>query len=276
MRCCAARLPCRERGGARRPSLTVARFICPGWVDCSDVIRDRLEERLAEVRHRIANAAERAGRESASVEILPVTKGHPVDAILLVAEVGLGRIGENRVPEAEQKRAALAGSAALASFAGLAWHLIGHLQRNKARRAVAVFDVIESVDSIRLAGRLSHLVVEEARDDLEILVQVNAAREAAKSGLTLDEAPDALAEICEMPGLKVAGLMTMAPLTSDEVILRETFRNTRRLSERCAQEIERFESRVLSMGMSNDFEIAVEEGSTRLRLGTVLLGERPT
>lgn len=233
------------------------------------MIRDRLEERLAEVRHRIASAAERAGREPSSVEILPVTKGHPVDAISLVAEVGLGRIGENRVAEAEQKRAVLASSA------GLAWHLIGHLQRNKARRALAAFDVIESVDSIRLAGRLSRLVVEKAGDDLEILVQVNASGEAAKAGLMLDEAPDALAEICEMPGLRVMGLMTMAPFTSDEVIMRETFRNTRRLSERCAQEIERFEPRVLSMGMSNDFEIAVEEGSTRLRLGTVLLGERP-
>jgi pyridoxal phosphate enzyme (YggS family) len=233
------------------------------------VIRDRLEERLAEVRHRIADAAERAGREPSSVEILPVTKGHPADAIPLVAEIGLRRIGENRVPEAEQKRAELAGTA------GLAWHLIGHLQRNKARRALAVFDVIESVDSTRLAGRLSRLVDEEARDDLEILVQVNASSEAAKTGLALDEAPDALAEICEMPGLKVAGLMTMAPFTSDEVILRETFRRTWQLSERCAEEIERFEPRVLSMGMSNDFEIAVEEGSTRLRLGTVLLGERP-
>jgi pyridoxal phosphate enzyme (YggS family) len=233
------------------------------------VIRDRLEERLAEVRRRIADAADRAGREPSSVEILPVTKGHSADAIRLVAEVGLSRIGENRVPEAEQKRAVLAGSA------GLDWHLIGHLQRNKARRAVAVFDVIESVDSVRLARRISRLVDNEARDDLDILVQVNASSEAAKTGLMPDETLGALAEMCEMPGLRVTGLMTMAPFTSDEVVLRETFRNTRRLSERCDQEIECFEPRVLSMGMSNDFEIAVEEGSTRLRLGTVLLGERP-
>ncbi len=232
------------------------------------MIRDRLEGRLAEVLRRIAVAAERAGREPSSVEILPVTKGHPADAIRLVAEVGLGRIGENRVPEAEQKRAALTGSV------GLDWHLIGHLQQNKARRAVTVFDVIESVDSIRLARRISRLVEEEARDDLEILVQVNASGEAAKTGLMPDEALDAVAEMCEMPGLRVTGLMTMAPFTSDEAILRETFRNTRRLAERCGQEIGRFEPRVLSMGMSNDFEIAVEEGSTRLRLGTVLFAGR--
>lgn len=232
------------------------------------MITDRLEERLAELRRKIANAAERADREPSSVDILPVTKGHPAEMILRVAEIGLGRIGENRVREAEGKRARL-------GTAGLTWHLIGHLQRNKARRALAMFDVIESVDSARLAERLSRLVEEEGRADLEILVQVNASGEAAKTGLTLDEAPDALIRICAMPGLRVAGLMTMAPFTSDEVILRRTFRQTRRLSERCAEGIDRFESRVLSMGMSNDFEIAVEEGSTRLRLGTVLLGERP-
>jgi uncharacterized pyridoxal phosphate-containing UPF0001 family protein len=121
-----------------------------------------LEERLGQVRRRIASAAERTGRDPSSVEILPVTKGHASDAIRLVAEVGLGRIGENRVAEAEGKLAVLKGSA------GLTWHLIGHLQRNKVRRAIAVFDTIESVDSIRLATRLSHVAQTEARTDLEV------------------------------------------------------------------------------------------------------------
>jgi pyridoxal phosphate enzyme (YggS family) len=233
------------------------------------VIRERLEERLGQVRRRIASAAERTGRDPSSVEILPVTKGHASDAIRLVAEVGLGRIGENRVAEAEGKLAVLKGSA------GLTWHLIGHLQRNKVRRAIAVFDTIESVDSIRLATRLSHVAQTEARTDLEVLVQVNASGEAVKGGFALGESLEAVARICKLPGLRVAGLMTMAPFTSDEDVLRATFRRVRGLAERCAQDVEGFEPRVLSMGMSNDFELAVEEGSTRVRLGTVLLGERP-
>jgi pyridoxal phosphate enzyme (YggS family) len=228
-----------------------------------------LEERLFEVRRRIARAAERGDRDPSSVEILPVTKGHGSDAIRLVSEAELGRVGENRVAEAEQKLSALGGSA------GLTWHLIGHLQRNKARRAIAVFDTIESVDSIRLAARLSQLVQAEGRDDLEILVQVNSSGETVKSGFELGEALGAMDEICKLPGLRVAGVMTMAPFTADEGVVRATFREARLLTERCAQEIDGFEPRVLSMGMSNDFELAVEEGSTRLRLGTVLLGERP-
>ncbi len=228
-----------------------------------------MEERLAEVRARIAQAADRVGRDPAAVEILPVTKGHPVEAIGLVADLGLGRIGENRVAEAEQKRSELGGSA------GVNWHLIGHLQRNKARPALAIFDVIESVDSLRLAERLSRLVEETQLAEIEILVQVNASGEAAKSGLGVAEAPGVIEAICELPGLRVVGLMTMAPFTSDEEVLRRTFRETRCLLERCGEEVARFVPQVLSMGMTNDYELAVQEGSTRVRLGTALIGERP-
>ncbi len=228
-----------------------------------------MEERLAEVRARIAQAADCVGRDPAAVEILPVTKGHPVEAIGLVADLGLGRIGENRVAEAEQKRSELGGSA------GVNWHLIGHLQRNKARPALAIFDVIESVDSLRLAERLSRLVEETQLAEIEILVQVNASGEAAKSGLGVAEAPGVIEAICELPGLRVVGLMTMAPFTSDEEVLRRTFRETRCLLERCGEEVARFVPQVLSMGMTNDYELAVQEGSTRVRLGTALIGERP-
>lgn len=185
-----------------------------------------------------------------------------------VAGLGLGRIGENRVHEADAKQSSLGGRL------GVAWHMIGHLQGNKARRALAVFDVIESVDGVKLARRLSRIVDEDGREPAEILVQVNASGEGVKAGLSPAEAVPAVDEICRLPGLRVTGLMTMAPYTDDEAVIRGTFRTLRELSARCRDEVPRFEGAVLSMGMSNDFEIAVEEGSTRVRLGTVLLGER--
>ncbi len=238
------------------------------------VTREELEERLERVRARIAGAAERAGRDPAEVEILPITKGHPAYVSRLVTELGLPAVGENRVGEAEEKRALLGGDL------GLRWHMVGHVQRRKASRAVALFEVVESVDSLRLAGRLSREAAEARGGEdggLEVLVQVNASGEATKGGFAPDEVPAAAAEIAALPGLRAVGLMTMAPLTDDEETLRRTFRCTRDLLERCAEAGGGgFERGVLSMGMSNDFEIAVEEGSTRVRLGTVLLGERPT
>lgn len=229
---------------------------------------ERMEGRLAEVRERVARAAARVDRDPASVELLPVTKGHPADAIEAVAAVGLPRIGENRVPEADAKQAGLGGRA------GVTWHMIGRLQRNKARKALSLFDTIESVDSVKLARQLSRIIEEEDRDSFEILIQVNASGEEAKAGLAPEDLAAGLDEICALPGLRVAGLMTMAPFAADEQALRTTFRRVRELAERCADEVPDFEGRVLSMGMSNDFEIAIEEGSTRVRLGTVLLGER--
>ena len=230
--------------------------------------KDQVEARLAQVMERIRAAANRAGRRASDIEVLPVTKGHPARGIEIVGALGVGRIGENRVPEAEAKRSELGPTP------DVAWHLIGRLQRNKARRAVRLFDVVESVDSVRLASTLSRIVTEEGRKPVEVLVQVNTSGEAAKAGLGPDVALDAVAEICELPGLRVAGLMMMAPLTEEEAVLRPAFRGAARLLGRCRTEIPAFEGRALSMGMSNDFEIAIEEGSTRVRLGTVLLGER--
>lgn len=232
------------------------------------VTEERLQERLDHVKRRIAEAAGRAGRHPRDVEILPVTKGHAVELVPRVREIGLDRIAENRVGEAERKRRALGADL------GLRWHMVGHLQRNKARRAVGLFDVVESVDSSRLARRLDRLVAELEAEPLEVLVQVNASGEESKSGFTPDETPAAVARIGRMAGLRVAGLMTMAPLTSDTAVLRATFRAVRETLERCAED-GGLDGRVLSMGMSNDFEVAVEEGSTRVRLGTVLFGERP-
>ena len=228
----------------------------------------QVEARLAQVRERIEAAAARVGRDPDEVEILPVTKGHSARAIEVMADLGVGRIGENRVPEAEAKRSTLGATP------GVAWHLIGRLQRNKARRAARLFDVIESVDSVRLAATLSRIVGEEGLEPAEVLVQVNPSGEAAKAGVDTESAVESVREICALPGLRVRGLMTMAPFTDDEAVLRPVFRAAASLLSRCRKEIQGFKGEVLSMGMSNDFEIAVEEGSTRLRLGTVLLGER--
>jgi pyridoxal phosphate enzyme (YggS family) len=227
-----------------------------------------IKGRLAEVRGRIEDAALRARRPGADVEIVAVTKGHPASVLRDVAASGLPIIGENRVDEAELKFRVL-------GRLGVRWHMIGHLQRNKARRAVQLFEVIESVDSLRLARKLASEAERARLEELEILLEVNASGEATKGGFAGEEVLVAAAEIVTLERIQVAGLMTMAPFTSDEEALRGVFRRTRELFERCGREVRGFEARTLSMGMSNDFEIAVEEGSTRLRLGTVLIGPRP-
>jgi hypothetical protein len=228
----------------------------------------QLRDRVNRVREAIEGAAARVGRAASDVLLLPVTKGHRAEIIRAVAELGFDAIGENRVGEAERKQAELGRM-------GMRWHMIGHLQRNKAGRAVELFDAIESVDSIRLARRLQLDAERRALGELAVLVQVNAGGEEQKGGFEPDELVDAVGRILELDRLRVDGLMTMAPYTEDEKVLRQTFIRTRECLERCRREIPDFLGSHLSMGMSNDFEIAVEEGSTELRLGTVLLGERP-
>jgi PLP dependent protein len=228
-----------------------------------------LRASLPRVEDQIRSAAERAGRAQ-QVRIIAVTKGHSVDAVRAAVRVGLKDCGENRVQELESKVEELGRDAAR-------WHLIGHLQRNKVRKAVPLFDVVHSIDSLRLAQELSS---EAQRSGLVVhgLVQVNASGEDAKSGIDIatDYAPgvEAVAAICELPGLRIEGVMTMAPFVDDEKVLRSTFARTRKLFEMCAEQVSDFHAENVSMGMSNDFEIAVEEGSTMVRLGTILFGER--
>ncbi|HUE76306.1 MAG TPA: YggS family pyridoxal phosphate-dependent enzyme [Longimicrobiales bacterium] len=226
---------------------------------------DRLRAALPRVQEEIAAAGSRAGRRE-DVVILPVTKGHPAAAVAAVAAVGLGRAGENRVQELERKRAELG--------ARVEWHLIGHLQRNKAKKALSLFDVIHSLDSARLADELS-AAAQRAGLVVRAFVQVNASGEGTKGGFERDEAPDEVARMAALPGLSIEGLMTMAPYTDDEVVLRRCFATTRTLLGQCVAAAPGI-GRALSMGMSNDFALAVEEGSTIVRLGTVLLGERST
>lgn len=226
---------------------------------------ERLRESLPRVEERIAAAQARAGREGV-VRIVAVTKGHPPAAALAALEVGLETLAENRVQQLEEKVEAVGRDRA-------EWHLIGHLQRNKIRRALPLFDVIESIDSMRLAEALSAEAEREGRE-VRGLVQLNVSGEASKGGFPAEAAMDAVARIAALPALRIDGLMTMAPFTDDEAVVRATFARARELFERCGQEVPGFEARSLSMGMSGDFEVAVEEGSNLVRLGTILFGER--
>lgn len=224
-----------------------------------------LVDRLAAVRERIEAARRRAGRSDA-VTLIAVTKTQPPATMRAALAAGLTDLGENRVAELEQKIEQLGRAAAR-------WHFVGHLQRNKVRRALPLFDLLHSLDSLRLAEQLA-AEAERRGGTVEALVQVNTSGEASKSGLAAAEALETIARMAELPRLRLVGLMTMAPFTADEAVLRRTFRAARRLWEEAGRQVAGFEARHLSMGMSNDFEIAVEEGSTMLRLGTVLFGER--
>ncbi len=225
----------------------------------------RLEEALPEVRALIARAAEASGRREESVRLVAVTKAHPLEAVEAALAAGLTDLGENRVEELEAKVQVFGASAAT-------WHMIGHVQSRKASRATQVADVIHSVDTSRLGERLSR-AAEEKGGRIAVLAQVNTAAEASKSGFDVAEAAEAIHALAELPGLEVRGLMTMAPFVDDESVLAGAFASLRNLSER----LRGVSARVgpeLSMGMTNDLEIAIREGSTMVRIGTALFGER--
>jgi pyridoxal phosphate enzyme (YggS family) len=225
-------------------------------------------QRLAVVRGRIDAACRAAGRDATTVTLLPVTKTHPPAAAEYVARVGLGAVGENRVQEGAEKRAAVATP--------LRWELIGHLQSNKARLAAAHFDRIQSVDSEKLLNHLDRAAGELGRR-LPVLLQVNAGNDPAKFGAEPSDAARLLDAALARPHLAVEGLMTIAPLgaTPDETaaLARRTFANLRRIRDELAAAT-RAPLRELSMGMTADLELAVAEGSTLVRVGTALFGPR--
>ncbi len=223
---------------------------------------------LAEVNERIRAAAGRAGREAGDVKLIAVSKTHPAEVLREAIASGAAVFGENKVQEAEGKIAAVGRDAA-------EWHLIGHLQSNKARKAVQLFDVIQSLDSVELAGRLERICIEEGRAELPVLVQVDLAGEDTKSGI--DEAD--LAELVEFlkgcERLKFTGLMILPPLFDDPEATRPYFVRLREMRDRLAGEGVFDGGRgELSMGMSHDFEVAVEEGATVVRVGTAIFGKR--
>ena len=226
---------------------------------------DLLRETLPRVRARIAEAARSAGRDPADVRLVAVTKGHPVEAVRAALTAGLVDLGENRVDE-------LAEKVGVVGRAGVRWHMIGHVQSRKAKDAAALADLVHSVDSPKLAEKLGRAAAEGGRT-LDVLVQVNTSGEASKEGFGVAEAEDEAPRIAEIPGLRVLGLMTMAPLTDDERVLGATFAGLRELRDRLRARSERVGAE-LSMGMTNDLAVAVREGSTMVRIGTALFGER--
>ncbi len=220
---------------------------------------EALPERLAQVRAEVARVA------AQPVAIVAVTKGFDTAAIRAALAAGIADIGENRVQEAVQKQEELgAGSQEL----GIRWHLIGHLQRNKARLVPGRFELVHSVDSLELANELSKRAA-----GLRVLLQVNVAREPQKSGCTLEEARPLARRIAALGNLRLEGLMTLAPFTDDVDVQRRTFRGLRVLRDTIKEE-EGVWLPTLSMGMSGDYATAVQEGATVIRLGTALFGPR--
>lgn len=213
---------------------------------------------VARVRERIERACERACREPAGVRLIAVTKTHPVAAVEAAYAAGIRDFGENRVQEAVPKIAA-------AHVAGVdaTWHLIGHLQTNKAAAAIDAFDILHSVDSMRLAEVLSRT----ASRSLTVALEVNVAGEASKEGVPFEDALALLRDVRQLPNLEVAGLMTVAPRVENPEQVRSVFRRLRELRDELGL-------RELSMGMTDDFEVAIEEGATMVRVGRAIFGER--
>jgi pyridoxal phosphate enzyme (YggS family) len=219
-------------------------------------------ENLSEVRERIARAAERAGRSASSIRLVAVSKQQPVEAIREAIAAGATEIGENYVQEAESKLRSLGETRVIR-------HFIGHLQRNKAARAAALFDVVQTVDSAQLASALSRQGVDRGHP-LEVLLEVNISGEPAKFGVDPGDLPQLVGRLAELPGLRLCGLMGMGPLHADEQRISGSFEQLRKLFEALPAEYRH----VLSMGMTGDYEQAIIAGSTLVRIGTGIFGPR--
>lgn len=219
--------------------------------------------RVARVRERVAAAAMRAGRRSEDVRLIAVTKDVDVGHIRAAIAAGVEDLGENRVQEAARKIEALGR--------GPRWHMVGHLQRNKVAQAVALFDVIHSIDGAGILRELSR----RPHRPIDVLLQVNVAGEPQKHGLTPDGLIDVASDAAQRPGLRVIGLMTIAPMVTSPEAVRPVFRQLRALRDELNQRAV-FRSTLvhLSMGMTDDFEVAVEEGATMVRIGRGIFGER--
>jgi PLP dependent protein len=226
-----------------------------------------LAQTLHSIHQRMKNACERVGRNAAEVSLVAVSKTVPAATVREAITAGITILGENRVQEAEAKLAALSDLRSQVK-----WHLIGHLQSNKARKATSLFDVVQSVADENLAARLNRMA-EELGKRLPVFVEVNLAGEVSKSGIALTEALPLIKTVAQSPALELQGLMTVPPFLDDPKDVRPFFRQLRELRDEalhagiasCTQ---------LSMGMSHDFEVAIEEGATLVRIGTALFGAR--
>jgi pyridoxal phosphate enzyme (YggS family) len=223
-----------------------------------------IQSNLAQVRRNIQEACSRAGRDPSEVLLLPVSKGHSADVIRAAADLGLNVFAENKIQEAKVKISQCPGR--------LRWHMIGHLQSNKCRDAVHFFEMIQSVDSIELAVEINK-AAEKAAKYIPTLLEVNVAGEATKFGFKPEQLLDSLETLNSLSRLEIHGLMTIAPWTQDSEKVRPFFKQLRELKDQCS---ERLGAPLLhlSMGMSGDYQVAIEEGATIVRIGTALFGSR--
>lgn len=229
-----------------------------------------LAARFEDVKARVAAAAESAGRKPDDVSLIAISKTHPASLIKELIELGATDLGENRVQEAEGKIPDVGQSEKK-----VRWHLVGHLQANKARRALTLFDVIHSLDSVDLARRLDRLCVEVGRQSLPLLIQVDLGHEETKSGVDEKELPQLVETVRQLERLELIGLMTLPPFFEDPKQARPYFRRLRELRDELAGKGALGERRgELSMGMTHDFPVAIEEGATMVRIGTAIFGER--
>lgn len=219
-----------------------------------------IKNNLAEIRARIAEAAAKAGRNAEDVRLVAVSKTVSLERVRQGIEAGLTLLGENYIQEATGKIEVLKDAAE--------WHFIGHLQSNKAKFAVQLFDMVHSVDSLKLARSLGQKALAAERT-LPVLVQVNISGEASKSGVEADDAERLIEQVAAVEGLAVKGLMTMPPFFDQPENARPFFASLRKLKEKIGPPLSE-----LSMGMSGDFEVAIEEGATLVRIGTAIFGER--
>jgi len=224
-------------------------------------------ERFEDVRARINAAAERASRAPDEIKLIAISKTHGAAIVLEALAAGATDLGENRVQEAESKINEIGRNTAR-------WHLVGHLQTNKARRAVELFDVIHSVDSVALIEKLERICVEAERGELPVLVQVDLAGEQTKSGVDSASLPTLLDAFTVCDRVRLVGLMTLPPFFEDPECTRPFFKALRELRDELKAQGHFQGPGELSMGMSHDFEVAVEEGATMVRVGTSIFGER--
>jgi pyridoxal phosphate enzyme (YggS family) len=226
-----------------------------------------VRENLDRIRERIARAAARAGRTAEEITLIGVSKTHPASAIREAYETGIRHFGENRVQEWEGKRAGTEGLAAN-------WHLIGHLQSNKTARAARLFHSIDSVDDFAIVQRLDRARAEAGiTGRLRVLIEVHVAPEETKSGVEINDLSALAESFAELPRLHLAGLMCIPPFLEDAERVRPYFRRLRELRDELTVKLG-IDLPVLSMGMSHDFEVAIEEGATEVRVGTALFGAR--
>lgn len=223
---------------------------------------DYLRENFSDVKRKIEQAAQKCGRNEEEIKLVAVSKTQPAEVLRAAIAAGANVFGENKVQEAESKILEIGRET-------VEWHLIGHLQSNKARKAVQLFDVVHTLDSIELAERLERICIEENRTGLSVLIQVDLANETTKNGIAEEDLPQLIEFLQTCKRLKFDGLMIIPPFFEDAEKVRPYFRRLREIRDKILPR-----GGELSMGMSHDFEIAIEEGATLVRVGTAIFGER--